>query len=145
MFFNICNSGVVICWHLIFSEMVILLYKGMIKFLYIIRFINVFIYGCISYCSFAVQRHHDQSNLKKESIYLGICLQFRRVNSWPSWWGTRQLAWRHGAGAISENLHPDTKVECRESETGPDVVLWNLSRNHIQKFPWAYGDYSYSS
>lgn len=88
----------------------------------------------ISYCSFAVQRHHDQSNLKKKSIYLGICLQFQRVNPWPSWWGTRQLAWRHGAGAISEHLHPDTKVECRESETRPDVVLWNLSRNHIQKY-----------
>lgn len=35
--------------------------------------------GCLSYCSFAVRRHHDEGSLYKKAMNWGLPCSFRRL------------------------------------------------------------------
>lgn len=54
--------------------------------------------GCLSQCSTAVKRHHDDENSYKREPLTGAGLLFQRFSSLSSRWEAWPCADRHGAG-----------------------------------------------
>lgn len=64
---------------------------------------------CLSHCSIAVKRHHDQGNSYKRKHLIGACIQFRRFSLLPAWWHA------DSSGIVSGSCI----LICRQRGTGP--------------------------
>lgn len=60
---------------------------------------------CLSYCSTATKRRHDQGSLQKKAFNL----------SWGIWQQAGRQAGRHGIGAVAESSHLIHKHEAERT------------------------------
>lgn len=70
---------------------------------------------CLSYCFIAVRRSRARQ-LYKWSIEVGASLEFQRVTSWSSWWGTWQHAGRCWSNSWELTSYPQDRDREREQD-----------------------------
>lgn len=82
--------------------------------------------NCHSHRWTAGKRHQDKAILRKDSIYLGACLQFQRVSPLSS-------QCKHGHAEAGMALEPRAYIltHRRQEDTGPGLGFGNL-KAHLQ-------------